>query len=320
MRRVLGLLCAMCVATATAISGAGEREYTLHVRVLDSRASAFTTSAPSTSTTCSWGRSTATCSSYDTSFNWQHVQNSVIIEASDGKQYLVGCTASFRWSKCVQLRPGDTYNARWTGGGLAIQYYDNKRNVKEATYKVYQSRVTPDGSAGRAAQNSTPVSERERGEAGIVNISAVPTLADVRVDGADVGQTPAKLSLNPGSHTIEIIAPGHHSWSKQITVLPSSEVRLQADLIKAVGDTIAADATQNTPIFPQLVGRLICSESGREMDVYESLAMDKPAGRVKCDEVVTVLGAEEQSCRKIRSSGGIEGYIFSRYLKVTSKP
>jgi hypothetical protein len=68
-------------------------------------------------------------------------------------------------------------------------------------------------------------------EAGTVtlSISSVPYLADIYVDGQNVGYTPAKLKLTPGKHTIRCEKKGYQPWTKEI-VATGPELTLDATL------------------------------------------------------------------------------------------
>lgn len=61
-------------------------------------------------------------------------------------------------------------------------------------------------------------------------VTSEPESAEVSVDGAFVGNTPAKLTLTPGKHTIRVWLEGYGDWEREISVLPNSEVVLKATL------------------------------------------------------------------------------------------
>jgi hypothetical protein len=58
----------------------------------------------------------------------------------------------------------------------------------------------------------------------------VPYLAEVFVDGASIGYTPAKLKLPPGKHAFRCEKSGYKPWTKEITVSIGSEQTLDATL------------------------------------------------------------------------------------------
>jgi len=67
---------------------------------------------------------------------------------------------------------------------------------------------------------------------GTITVKSVPDNADIFVDGANVGNSPATVKLAPGKHTVEIKAPGFKDWVKEITVLDGSELHLSGTLEK----------------------------------------------------------------------------------------
>ncbi|MFQ5664643.1 MAG: PEGA domain-containing protein [Terriglobia bacterium] len=65
-----------------------------------------------------------------------------------------------------------------------------------------------------------------------VHIYSEPPEANLRVDRAPVGQTPAKLCLPAGTHTLRLSRAGHQDWTRTLETLPGSEVLLRAELKK----------------------------------------------------------------------------------------
>jgi len=69
-------------------------------------------------------------------------------------------------------------------------------------------------------------------EFGTVMVATVPDGAEVAVDGAFVGNAPASLKLTPGKHTVTVSRNTYKNWSKELSVLAGSEVKLNATLEK----------------------------------------------------------------------------------------
>ncbi len=65
---------------------------------------------------------------------------------------------------------------------------------------------------------------------GTVILSATPENAEVSVDGSFVGNAPVTLKLSQGKHTIVVTARGYQGLTREITIMPDSEVRLTAQL------------------------------------------------------------------------------------------
>jgi hypothetical protein len=66
----------------------------------------------------------------------------------------------------------------------------------------------------------------------MIALVSTPAGADVLVDDAFVGSSPAKLKLKAGKHTIKVTMAGYKDWSREMTVMPGSEVNLAATLEK----------------------------------------------------------------------------------------
>ena len=69
-------------------------------------------------------------------------------------------------------------------------------------------------------------------ENGKIILKSAPDGADVYVDDAYVGNTPATLKLPTGKHTIKVSQNGYAAWTKEVSVLAGSEVNMSASLEK----------------------------------------------------------------------------------------
>ena len=65
---------------------------------------------------------------------------------------------------------------------------------------------------------------------GSVSIRSTPYLAEIFVDGNDMGYAPAKVNLAPGKHSVRLEKPGYKNWTKDITMTAGSELTLDATL------------------------------------------------------------------------------------------
>jgi hypothetical protein len=80
-----------------------------------------------------------------------------------------------------------------------------------------------------AAPPASPPAEAEYGS---LAITSDPQDADVFVDGAYVGITPATMDLTVGKHTVRVASRGYADWSREITVPLRSKLTLAATLDK----------------------------------------------------------------------------------------
>jgi hypothetical protein len=69
-------------------------------------------------------------------------------------------------------------------------------------------------------------------DAGTVIVASAPTGADIYVDGKFVGDAPATLTLAPGKHAVRVSLNGYKDWTRDLSVLASSKVNLDAELGK----------------------------------------------------------------------------------------
>jgi S1-C subfamily serine protease len=67
---------------------------------------------------------------------------------------------------------------------------------------------------------------------GTIVVKSVPADADIDVDGAFIGNSPASVKLSSGMHTITVNSVGFNQWSRELTILPGSELTLTATLDK----------------------------------------------------------------------------------------
>jgi len=89
--------------------------------------------------------------------------------------------------------------------------------------------VPKEPSMTRPAGESTSGPNDDKGK---ILLTSVPDAAEVFVDDAFVGNTPATLRLSPGKHTIKVSQAGYKAWTKDLSVIGSSEVSLRAALDK----------------------------------------------------------------------------------------
>jgi hypothetical protein len=62
-----------------------------------------------------------------------------------------------------------------------------------------------------------------------VEVTSVPSGADVELDGNFVGNTPSTIGVSPGEHAVSVKKTGYKTWERKITV-SSGKVNLSAGL------------------------------------------------------------------------------------------
>src|SRR5215467_10056322 len=97
---------------------------------------------------------------------------------------------------------------------------------QEAAINVPEPKAVPkEPSMTKSSDESTAGPNDDKGK---ILVTSVPDAADVFVDDSFVGNTPATLRLSPGKHTIKVSQAGYKAWTKELSVMASSEVNLKA--------------------------------------------------------------------------------------------
>lgn len=116
------------------------------------------------------------------------------------------------------------------GDRMADKFFEQvgEELANESSQKVAEKPESAhvDVPAGTAA---SPVAGSDQG---VIAVSSNPDGADVSVDGAFVGNAPAVLNLSPGKHTVSVSQAGFATWSRDLSVMTGSSVKLNATLTK----------------------------------------------------------------------------------------
>jgi hypothetical protein len=89
----------------------------------------------------------------------------------------------------------------------------------------------PASTSGLTPAASTP-SIAVPEEPASVNFNSDPPGADILIDGALVGSTPATLHVDAGRHVIQLRVGGYRSWTRNMVVEPGSSPSIRATLEK----------------------------------------------------------------------------------------
>src|SRR5271157_1301660 len=74
--------------------------------------------------------------------------------------------------------------------------------------------------------------EQTAAATGTILVGSNPDGAEISVDGSLVGNAPSTLKLTPGKHTVSVSQGGFQIWSRDLSVMSGSEVKLNATLEK----------------------------------------------------------------------------------------
>src|SRR6202050_1565160 len=250
MRRIaalqIGFLLAAMLANASPKS-------TLRITVLDSATRALASDTNGVPQNCEQ----LTFDAYCRSTTNVPLLSTLLVKEDNGPTYRISCTVESKYSRCVPLAKGESYDAKRAKHGLEVYYEDDKGKTRKQFYAL----VDTNGKAGppvaaaavstqpvpaaAAAQQSSPstspapatvvpqqVSPEKVSEKAKCNFSSTPAGAEITVDGKYLGSTPSEIPLSAGTHVVVFSMPGFAQWKRELTVLPGSELTVGAILQK----------------------------------------------------------------------------------------
>jgi len=130
---------------------------------------------------------------------------------------------------------------KWGDGRQYVgEFRDGKMHgLGKMTYpdgKIEEGVWKQDEFTGKQAASGKADSKQQSvtgsGKQGTLTVDSVVTDCEVFVDGAFMGNTPAKLRLSEGAHSIEVKKDGYKSYKKDVTISEGSELTLRPSLQK----------------------------------------------------------------------------------------
>ena len=181
--------------------------------------------------------------------------NTLLVQEGDGTPYRVACTIEAKWSRCIPLPKGETFDARKEKHGITVYYQDDEGKPRKQLYTfeaqeakakpggpatavaAQQAMTTPQKAASAPAQIPVPAPVAETATSSVretvkCSFSSTPPGAEVTLDGRYVGSTPSVLGLTTGPHVVVISMPGFAQWKRELAVVPGSELTVNAVLQK----------------------------------------------------------------------------------------
>ena len=242
MRRSVVLatsLLSMCL-----LANAASRNNMIQIKVLDSKTQSSAPDDNGVARNCDQVTFDAYCRSSRTA----PLVNSLLVQEGDGRPFWVTCTAESRFSRCVPLEAGVSFEAKREKHGITIYYIDGQGKVRSQLYTLVagETMAPPAAPAAGAAsrpravpaENSGPAPEAAEASSGPretvkCSVSSTPPGADVTLDGRYVGSTPSVVGLTAGTHVVVISMAGFAQWKRELSVTPGSDLTISAVLQKA---------------------------------------------------------------------------------------
>jgi len=175
------------------------------------------------------------------------VTNTLLVQEENETPYRISCNVDTKWSRCVPLLKGRSFDANREKRGLLVYYVDESGKMRKQLYTMVaaeagysekeKSAVASRASSptvGSAAINQGAQTAMQATGAELVKCSftSLPSGAEVSVDGRYVGSTPSVVSMSIGNHSVEVSMTGFAQWKRQLTVSAGSELSVNAVLQK----------------------------------------------------------------------------------------
>ena len=166
------------------------------------------------------------------------VRNTMRVQEGNGNLFVITCVWDSRWSKCVALPIGQTFDARRDKHGITIFYENEKGGASKQLYTVVETSQgakpgeAPAANAVSTVQAPTAVVAEGNREKIKCNFNSTPAGAEITLDGRYVGNTPSTIGLSTGSHVVVLFMPGFVQWKRDLSVGAGSELNVSASLQK----------------------------------------------------------------------------------------
>ncbi|MFZ3279043.1 MAG: PEGA domain-containing protein [Candidatus Sulfotelmatobacter sp.] len=193
--------------------------------------------------------------------------STLLVQEGNEPPFRISCTIESRYSRCIPLPKGESFDARKEKRGLTVYYVDDKGKERRQLYTLVDAggkagplaaatavAVQPVAASAAPRQSSpapapappAPASPAPAPSVGSVqavppervekvrcNFSSTPPGAEITLDGKYVGSTPSEIPISTGTHVVIFSMPGFAEWRRELTVEAGSVVNVTASLQKA---------------------------------------------------------------------------------------
>jgi hypothetical protein len=261
MRRIAPLLAGLLLAAV--LANAAPQKDTVRITVLDSVTRALTPDNNGVPQNCEQ----LTFDAYCRSTTNVPLLSTLLVQEDNQPPFRISCTVQSKYSRCVPLAKGESFDAKKEKHGLEVYYVDDKGKTRKQFYTLVGNGKagppvaaaavatlpapaaaaveTQPAPAAAAPRQSSPVvapasptvtaeqvSPQKVSEKVKCNFSSTPPGAEITVDGNYLGSTPSEIPLSTGTHVVIVSMPGFTQWKRELTVLPGAELTVAAVLQK----------------------------------------------------------------------------------------
>ncbi|MGA9544409.1 MAG: PEGA domain-containing protein [Candidatus Sulfotelmatobacter sp.] len=192
--------------------------------------------------------------------------STLLVQENNEPPFRISCTIDSRYSRCIPLPKGESFDAKKEKRGLIVYYVDDKGKERKQLYTLVDAgaKASPAAAAAALAAQpvAAPVAPRQSSAASVpaqptpaspapvpsvsavlaapsekvekvrCNFSSTPPGAEITLDGRYVGSTPSEIELATGTHVVVFSMPGFGQWKRELTVLSGSELNVSTILQK----------------------------------------------------------------------------------------
>ncbi len=183
--------------------------------------------------------------------------STLLVREDNEPPFRISCTIGSKYSRCIPLPKGESFDAKREKHGFEVYYVDDKGKVRKQFYTLAdkEGKTAPPAAAVAVATQAAPhaattpqsspvaaptsqVSGQqvlpENVEKVRCNVTSTPSGAEITIDGNYVGNTPSEIAVRAGTHVVVLSMPGFAQWKRDLTLAKGSVVvNVSASLQKA---------------------------------------------------------------------------------------
>ncbi len=223
------------------LASAAPNNDTIRIKVLDSETQSVSLGGNDVPKNCDQLNYDAYCNSSKNTI----LTNTLLVQTGNEPPFHISCTIESKFSRCVPLPKGESFDARKEKRGLTVYYEDDKGKARKQFYALVdadaksrpeQAATVPNQAAPVAPtpapmQNSPapaavpPVAApKESANKVQCNFTSTPAGAEIMIDGKYVGNTPSQIAVSAGAHVVAFNLSGFMEWKRDITVEAGSGI------------------------------------------------------------------------------------------------
>ncbi len=246
-RCVAFLFAAVCAQAA--IKGA------VRIKVLDAETHAVVIDDSGVPKNCDQVNFDAYCHNSKTT----QVSYTLLVQEGNQPPFRVACSVDTRWSRCVPLPKGETFDAKREKHGILVYYEDDKGKARSQLYTLVAGKLPITADTGQTQTSPPPSPSKPTSQPAVAlpaptpaaaeppmsvpgatvtapgppeiaassvkcNFNSTPAGADITLDGKYVGSTPSEIAVPAGTHVVVFSMSGFSQWKRDLTVVEGSGV------------------------------------------------------------------------------------------------